>query len=236
MRTVGYRGPGPRIVPTTESFLRLDDYQDLMMRFVPCTGVHGLYEASTYTLSYRFRHHDCLPVLGAFRWRGMQEHLETVLEHVADTSKLVVDLGGAGCPLGLGSIVIDKLKRDATGQPVRYSSVSEVGQPIDTLFSSHCLEHIYELDDALQEMQRSLKPDGVLLVFVPSYSNEGWRFGAHDNKRFGSHQWTFGLNSDGLSLGLQRYLDIDVVLARYFSVECAQYCGDDSIFCVCRRS
>jgi SAM-dependent methyltransferase len=52
----------------------------------------------------------------------------------------------------------------------------------DCIICTHVFHHIYELDKAISELHRILKPDGILLVGVPHISkfepgtNEIWRF------------------------------------------------------------
>ena len=41
----------------------------------------------------------------------------------------------------------------------------------------HQLEHIYELEEYLQELKRILKPNGVLIGAVPAEGGVAWGFG-----------------------------------------------------------
>jgi hypothetical protein len=218
------------------SFLLSDEYQYLMMKYVPFGGHYGLHEAQTYTRSYIFRHRECLDRLGVFRWRGMQKHLRTILTYVAAPGNLVVDFGGAGCPLGFNSVIVDRLKLDALGRQVPYSSFNQIGRPVDVVFACHVLEHIPNLDQVLGELKNALAPEGVLIAFVPAFTNEGWRACTHRNRLFGDHLWTFGLSETrSFPEDMPNYLNIDEVLGKYFEVEKANYCGDDSIYCLCRK-
>ncbi len=204
--------------------------------YVSCTGEYGRHEASTYTRSYVNRHHTYLAELGVFRWRGVQEHLDTILEYCGDPEKFVVDFGGAGCPLGFGSVVVDRIKVDAMRRPVQYTSIQEFSGIVDTVFCCHCLEHIPDIEDVLKKIRDALKPAGVLIVYVPSYTNPGWNAGRHRNRRFGRHLWTFGLSeTEHLVEDMPQYCNIDQVLAEFFTVEEASYCGDDSIYCFSRK-
>lgn len=206
-----------------------------MMRFVPITGEYGRHEAFTYTRSYVYRHATCLRELGVFRWRGMQENLDEILDRVAPEDVSVVDFGGAGCPLGLGSTVVDRMKRDAAGRPVGYRDVKDLAAKADVVFSSHVLEHIEPIEKVLEDIRDALKPGGDFIVFVPSYTNEGWQAGRHENRRFGRHVWTFGLSDDPLPKDLPKFRAVDRLLANYFKIEKAEYCGDDSIYCLCHK-
>ena len=236
LRKTGFGGPGPRIQQMSLEWFRSKEYSRIMNMYVPSTGEYGKHEASTYTRSYINRHKNYLSVLGVFRWRGVQEHLDTILKYCADPKKTVVDFGGAGCPLGFGSIVVDRMKTDAMKRPVKYFGIQDVPNAVDTVFCCHCLEHISNLEKVLREIYESLKPGGVLIVYVPSYTNVGWNASKHVNRRFGSHVWTFGLSkTQKLTEDISHYANIDQVLSSLFVVEEASFCGDDSIYCFCRK-
>ena len=51
------------------------------------------------------------------------------------------------------------------------SSIADLGDigPYDAILCQHCIEHLYpnEVHKALSEFYRVLKPDGVLILFVP---------------------------------------------------------------------
>ena len=48
---------------------------------------------------------------------------------------------------------------------------------IDVLVTFHQLEHIYELEDYLQELKRVLKPNGILVGAVPTEGGVAWGLG-----------------------------------------------------------
>lgn len=48
---------------------------------------------------------------------------------------------------------------------------------VDVLVTFHQLEHIYELEDYLQELKRILKPNGILIGSVPTEGSFAWGFG-----------------------------------------------------------
>jgi CDP-glycerol glycerophosphotransferase (TagB/SpsB family) len=215
--------------PPTEAFLRSREYAELMSRHLPVDGSHDLHEAQNETRNYRFRHHTVAHRLGVFRWRGIQKNIDALLPLLTAPGSKVVDFGGAGGPLGLGSDVVDRLSQDAWGRSVTYHSLSELGECVDVVFSSHALEHIPELDDVLRNMQRCLKPGGQLILHVPSFHCERWRAGVHSNARYNDHVWTFGLGQDPLGITCQNYVDIASKVGEFFSLRLAEYCGDDSI-------
>ena len=46
---------------------------------------------------------------------------------------------------------------------------------LDYIFSSHCLEHLYNWVDVLDYWTSKLKSGGVLFLYLPDYSQEYWR-------------------------------------------------------------
>lgn len=67
-----------------------------------------------------------------------------------------------------GSIPIDKSfddDFDATNLP----------EKVDYIFSSHCLEHIYNWVDVLEYWYDTLKIGGILFLYLPHYDQEYWR-------------------------------------------------------------
>ncbi|RXJ54413.1 class I SAM-dependent methyltransferase [Candidatus Marinarcus aquaticus] len=48
---------------------------------------------------------------------------------------------------------------------------------VDILITFHQLEHIYELEEYLQELKRILKPNGILIGAVPTEGGVAWGFG-----------------------------------------------------------
>ena len=48
-------------------------------------------------------------------------------------------------------------------------------QPIDYIFSSHCLEHLDDWVDVLEYWTKKIKSNGVLFLYLPDYSQVYWR-------------------------------------------------------------
>ena len=219
-----------------KEFLLSDEYNALMTKHLPYNGSYHLYEAQQETASYWYRHIDSAKRLGVFRWRGIQRNLKEILNLVADPDKKIIDFGGAACPLGFYSKIVDQLSKDCFGRKVPYQSLSDLPYETDVIFSSHCLEHVPEIEKILQLMLKSLKKHGVLVLLLPSFTCERWRVGIHSHKKFNNHVWTFGLKqTTDLPKGLNNYLNIDELVSKYFLVEKAEYCGDDSIFMIARK-
>ena len=101
-------------LPTPE-FIRSEEYQKLMNLFVPFKCDPGRNEAVTYTRSYVHRHHTCFHRLGVWRWRGMQRKATQLLSLFEQADGRIIDLGGAGCPVGMEAVVVDRLSVDKAG-------------------------------------------------------------------------------------------------------------------------
>lgn len=92
-----------------------------------------------------------------------------------------IDIGGGTDPLAtpFGSVrnwdMPDGDAKDMAGVPDKC---------YDFVYSSHCLEHLTDMDTALKNWCRILKPGGVLFVCVPD-----WTLYEH-------HQWPSRFNSD----------------------------------------
>ena len=221
--------PPRRYQSVTRAFLESDAYRALMSEHLPHPGVYDRHEAQNETRSYRFRHGEASTRLGAFRWRGLQEHLPEVLGLV-DGPGLVVDFGGGACPVGLATRVLDRLEVDGLGRPVPFRDVADLPERVDGLFTSHTLEHVEQLEPTLEALFARLAPGGRVIAHLPSYTCVRWRAGEHANALYGDHLFTFGLSGDDKPAGLQRYVDVDALFSRFARVEQAGYCGDDSIY------
>lgn len=221
--------------PVTAEFLDSPEYDELMARHLPFDGSYDTHEAQNQTENFKFRHHVVADRLGVFRWRGMERHKRRLLDLAAGARHRVLDFGGAAGPLGLGSVVVDRLERDIWGRPVELRSLESARGAASVVFSSHALEHVGPLDDVLIQMRDCLVPGGTLFAHVPSYSCERWRAGIHASRRYNDHVWTFGLEDVPPVANLQSYTNIARRIGAHLTVEIAEYCGDDSIVVVARR-
>lgn len=48
-------------------------------------------------------------------------------------------------------------------------------EPVDYIFSSHCLEHLPDWVKALDYWTEHIRPGGVLFLYLPCYSQKYWR-------------------------------------------------------------
>jgi SAM-dependent methyltransferase len=168
----------------------------------------------------------------------MQENLKNILPLVSDSNRIVIDFGGGGCPLGLGSIIVDKLKKDITGNAVKYHELTEIKGKVNVVFASHVFEHVQNLEQALNDIAEILNNDGHLICMVPSFSNPYWNAGGHNHEVFGPHVWTMGLSETDRSIisKIPFYIDIDTLISNYLKIEIAEYCGDDCIFILASKN
>lgn len=228
--------PPQKFIPVTTSFVQSAEYEALMHRYLPFPGIYDNHEAQNQTSNFQFRHHQVNHRLGVFRWRGIHRNKERILQSLQGPNKVVIDLGGAAGPLGLGSIIVDFLEKDAYGNEVPYKFLKDVQQEVDVVFTSHTLEHIPNLENLIEEVKEVLKPHGEFFIHIPAFYCERWRAGTHTNKLYNDHVWTFGLAGSEVPENLQNYLEIDSLLSKYFEIELKEYCGDDSIFIICKKN
>ncbi len=224
--------------PPSRDFLLSEEYRELMSKHLPFDDSHDRHEAQNRTENFRFRHHVAAGRLGAFRWRGMQEHLATLLtltEGAEQGRRLVLDLGGAAGPLGLGSKVVDRQAHDKYGDPVPYHDLKDVPESADVIFSSHTLEHIPDLDGILRDIHDTLRPGGHTVLHLPAFSCERWRAGGHTHAVYHDHVHTFRLSEPELPDTFDDAIAIDDKVAEHLDIVEASYCGDDSIWLVAQR-
>jgi predicted SAM-dependent methyltransferase len=56
-----------------------------------------------------------------------------------------------------------------------YDALNFPYENLDYIFSSHCLEHLYDWVDVLDYWTSKLKPGGILFLYLPDYSQEYWK-------------------------------------------------------------
>jgi SAM-dependent methyltransferase len=227
--------PAKTIHPPNANFLNSDEYETHMLKHLPFGQVYDLHEAQNKTLNYQYRHHELNHQLGIFRWRGIYKHKDLILKYVNDKNLKIVDLGGAACPLGFHSDIVDFLPKDASGKPVKYKYLADLPYKADVIFTSHTLEHIEPLEEVVQQIADALVDGGHLMAHVPSFYCERWRSNIHTNRKYNDHAWTFGLSDSKIPTDLKNYLAIDTILEKQFDLSIAEFCGDDSIFIFGRK-
>jgi len=100
----------------------------------------------------------------------------------ASTGQLLVAAHNAGYDVGgveLGSGQV-KLCKEVHGFDVFHGTLAEAAFPdghADVVSYRHVLEHIHDLLGELQEAQRVLRPDGLLLVEVPNFGGLRYKWG-----------------------------------------------------------
>ncbi len=220
-----------KFIAPTKEFIFSEEYDDIMSMYLETPFENDLHEAQKQTPNFLYRHHDRNHELCIFRWRGIQKYKDIIVEMASRQGGTNIDLGGAACPLGFSTKVVDFLNKDAFGRKVPYKYIDQVPGKIDFLFSSHTLEHIVELKKTLQELSQKMNKNGLLIFHLPSFSCERWRVGTHSNKKYNDHCWTFGLTDDKINPdSYENYLEIDTLIGHYFKIEIAENCGDDSIY------
>jgi len=200
---------------------------------------NNLYDAEPSTENYKFRHGINAKKMGAWRWKGIFTYLDRFKSLLFDKNLKGVDLGGASNPISPLLDIVDIQPIDLHGNKVKYSSLLEIPEPIDFIYSSHTLEHISNLDQILSEAFQVLKPQGTLALNLPSYSCKRWRANyGHIHKGLGGtpHLHTFKLSTTKVDEDIDNLIDIDTILVKHnFNIEIAEYTGDNSIIIFAKK-
>lgn len=105
-----------------------------------------------------------------------------------------IDIGGKSDPLGQYAGVFPLMRRVMTWDLANGDAQFMQGVPdaaYDFVHSSHCLEHMVDVEVALENRARILKPGGFLIVTVP---DEDLYEGGERPSRYNSdHKWSFTL-------------------------------------------
>jgi hypothetical protein len=187
-----------------------------------------LNDAEELTEDFKYRHFDnhAKSLLGCYRWKGVYQHRD-YLKNILESSNSI-DLGGAASPIG-NSIVVDNLKFDYNNNPVKYNTIESVDFDVNFIFSSHTLEHVFDIKGILLSMSRKLNESGSIFLHLPAYTCKRWLPGIHSHLDFGDHQWSFSLSSDKNAPSTDRNIVIDKLVKNYFNNIKSFYTGDNSI-------
>ena len=98
-----------------------------------------------------------------------------------------IDIGCGNDPVFSHVIPFDKEHGDAN-QISKYFP----NKKLDFVFSSHCLEHMIQPENALKEWFSILKPGGYLFVIVPD--EDLYEQGHFPSKYNDDHKWTFTIS------------------------------------------
>ena len=67
-----------------------------------------------------------------------------------------------------GALPVDPVIND-------YDALNFPYNNLDYIFSSHCLDHLYDWVDVLDYWTSKLKSGGILFLYLPDYSQEYWK-------------------------------------------------------------
>jgi hypothetical protein len=214
-------------------FINSDDYEEEMNKYLD-NLLYDNNEAELLTKNYKYRHHTCKNKLKLWRWRGMYQNKSYILNIIKD-KKTIIDFGGASCPFEHNSIIVDFQKKDCYGNKINYHYINDIPSKVDLIFSSHCLEHIENLEDIFTNFKLKLTVNGELLFLLPAWTCKRWRYGIHKNSRDSDHKWTLALSNDNNKdlKNIKKLLYIDTFVNKFFKIVKSEYCGDNSIFMHC---
>lgn len=207
-------------------------YEKLFLTHIkePTAYLDYLDDAEQKTRNFRYRHFYLGKALGAWRWKGVYQFREQLIPVIFDKNKRGIDFGGAYGPVAKNTVIVDQLPKDIFGRKIQYNDLGKLDFSPDFIFSSHTLEHISNLEEVLQELQKVLKTGGDLILNLPAYSCIRWQSGIHTNRKFNDHKWTFHLATTTMPDSINAPLAIDTLIGQYFNIQTSQYTGDNSIF------
>lgn len=120
---------------------------------------------------------------------------------------LVLDIGcGANKKISahIGIDMLDLEGVDIVGEVLEVTKRID-DNAIDKIFTSHFLEHIEELEEYLNEFSRILKPDGVLEIIVPHFSNPYFYSDPTHKRYFGLYTMCYFTESGLFKRTVPRY-------------------------------
>lgn len=211
-----------------KAFLSSKAYDQLMTSYYNKEEAGN--EAELKNENFLHRHMNYLKILGCWRWMGLYEYKDKIMSTVYQGKG--IDFGGAAGPVTKDSTIVDFSTEDIFKRPVHIRSLTDIDFKADYIFTSHTLEHIPDLDVIFNQMNDVIKRDGQLIIHLPAYSCVRWRNGLHTNRKFNDHAWTFYLSNDEeevKNLNLPNTMAIDTKVSKYFNIQNANYCGDNSI-------
>lgn len=186
-------------------------------------------------LPYGNRHSkDARDRLGVWRWAGMYQHKDKLIPLIFNNDR-GVDLGGAVGLLKRIAWTVDLEKKDMIGRDVDFHKLEDIDFKPSFIFSSHTLEHFYELDKTVKTMYDLLEDGGHLILNLPSWQQKRWRAGSNIDMGGTFHQFTFCLSNTVVEEGLDHLVEIDKVIAKYFKIELAEYVNDNCILIIAKK-
>ncbi len=160
---------------------------------------------------------EALSKVGAWRWKIVAKHKDAILPLIQ--GRRTIDFGGMAGPVGYGSIIVDQGSKE-------YPALYDVPGEVETIFTSHTLEHVRDVGGLIRAMGDKLVRGGHLVAVVPS-----WQFEYLRAENYPHHHHTFCLHDAGCA-----YQEIDSTILGW--ANCAPILTDDdgeSILVIARK-
>lgn len=154
---------------------------------------------------------EAIRAVGAWRWPLVSKHRELILRELE--GKRAIDFGGLAGSVGYGAIVVD--------HGAEYRAIYDVPGQVDTVFTSHTLEHVEDVETCLGCIRRKLTTGGALIAQVPS-----WRFESLRAENWPHHVHTFRLSCRVDPEAPARYTALDVLVSGWAEIELAEDDGE----------
>jgi SAM-dependent methyltransferase len=169
--------------------------------------------------SFGWRHANMCHVY-VWKWLCTYQYRHLIMDYIF-SDKIGIDFGGGLGPVGGNTRIIDILPE--------FDNIDDVAEnSLDYIFTSHTLEHVWNLDETLIKLRSKLKDDGIMIAIVPCYKCVRWRACNYDTG-INKHLWTFTLEDD-------EFIRIDEKIEKAgFKINKVEYCWDNSIFVLCDK-
>jgi hypothetical protein len=168
---------------------------------------------------------------GAFRWKGVFQNKDYLVEKIKQ--KNVVDLGGSAGPINNNVCIVD-INEPINHKGKYFSDLNDIDFKIDFLFSSHCLEHIPDLEREIIKIKNKMKKGAEAFFNLPAYTCTRWLPKNHRNRKYNDHKWSFCIYDKELNED-KSHINIRKLIEKYFKIIKCEYCGDDSIIIICKN-
>lgn len=206
-----------------KDFIYSDIYEKIMFSHLPDDA--NMYDLCT---TKNFKERNRVVWLGAWRWFSLYQYRDIISMYIFSDMK-GVDFGGGGGPVAPNVPICDIRKKDRFDRPIEFENGKLPENTFDYIFTNHTLEHIQNVEDAVNMFYNSLKEDGIIIIILPYITCKRW-----EAKNGNSHIWNMYLSIDKNShyySEMKRFIEIDTLLYnKNFRLLKSEYCWDNSMF------
>lgn len=130
-----------------------------------------------------------------------------IIKNYKDNEYIILEVGSSDKRVFKNSFcidIIDTKEVDIVGDI--YDVISEFSDnSVDHIYSSHCLEHLEDIEKIIYEFTRVLKINGKIEIIVPHFSNPYFYSDPTHKKFFGIYTFSYFLNDDYFNRTVPKY-------------------------------